>query len=100
MVTVYGASDDLIEIEGDIREEFYADSELPSWLAFSDGTVLRIQYMDDGIWRINRDRSGAAAYSKVEAGSADDDNYSDRVTLAGKIEWVVRGTDCAPRREK
>lgn len=52
-ITVNGASDDLIEIGGAIREEFtLQDDEGGDLLAFSNGVVLRIRYTDDGVWRI------------------------------------------------
>jgi len=41
MLKVYGASDDLIEIKGDIREEFSRYDSEGDYLAFSDGTVLK-----------------------------------------------------------
>lgn len=91
-VTVYGASDDLIEVEGDLREEFNAiDQDEPQYLAFSDGTVLSIQYTDEGLWRVNRRVAGSAVYSKAEATNPDGD-YSDRVTLEGdNLTWAVYG---------
>jgi len=90
-VTVYGASDDLIEIEGDIRDEISADSDMPCKLAFSDGTVLNVVYDEDGCWRVTRIAAGTAAMQKIEAEGSDTDNYSDRVTLNGDIKWVVAG---------
>lgn len=93
-VTVYGASDDLIEIDGDLHEEFEG-SEEPRYLAFSDGTVLTVQYGVGGaFWRINRLRTGSALYVKQDA-SDERDDYSDRVTLDG-VSWVV----CGDRFEK
>ena len=48
---VTGASDDLIELEGGIREEFASFDEA-SLLTFNTGVQLRIHYTNDGIWRI------------------------------------------------
>lgn len=96
-VTIYGASDDLIEIGGDLREEFNALGDDDSaYLGFSDGTLLLIQYGKGGnaFWRITPVIYGSAAYSKVEATSEDDD-YSDVVTLDGEIKWVVCGSEWA-----
>lgn len=90
-ITVYGASDDLVEIEGDITEEFsfYSDGE-ERLLAFSDGTLLSIYYDDNGIWRINRLVTGQSLYSKVDGDVVSDTN--DVVTLSGcTINWVVFG---------
>jgi len=100
-ITVYGASDDLIEIEGDIREEFTAKRFGPNanheggLLAFSDGTVLEVLYAIEGVWRIRKLASGRAAYSNDEDPGDDEARYSDRVTLIGDAEdlrWCVFGT--------
>lgn len=99
MLKIYGASDDLIEIEGDIREEFNpSDVDGPAFLAFSDGTLLQIQYGAGqlGFWRITPLLYGSAKYSKTEATNADD-NYSDVVTLEGDIKWVACGDQWARR---
>ena len=90
-VTIYGASDDLIEIEGDIREEISPEGDEPTKLAFSDGTVLSILYDSDGCWRVHRVMQGTATLNKTEAEGPDTKNYSDRVTLIGDIKWVVAG---------
>lgn len=95
-VTVYGASDDLIEIEGDIREEFnwIPDGDETRLLAFSDGTLLRVAYDSDGIWRLNKVASGTAQFSKVECDVEKD--TPDNVTLSGvEIKWVVLGEQSA-----
>jgi len=89
-VTIYGASDDLIEVEGDLNEEFNPSGDGISYLAFTDGTVLSILYGEEGIWRINRIAAGGAQYVKFEADDPDK-NYSDRVTLEGDIKGVVFG---------
>lgn len=94
-VTVYGASDDLIEVEGAIREEFSAyDEEDGVYLAFSDGTVLHVQYDDDGLWRIALSARGAATYQHTPAVD-DRENYSDRVKLTGDLQWCVMGKSFA-----
>lgn len=94
MITVYGASDDCIEIEGDIEEEFDytgADPDVPgNLLAFSDGTVLRITFNGAGIWRITRAAAGGSTLA-IDQASEDGEEYSDRATLDGEIRWVVVG---------
>ena len=92
-ITITGASDDLIEIGGDIVEEWshYADGDDHGRLiAVSDGSLFRVTYVD-GIWRVVRIAAGSARMAKVE-GDAD---TSDVVTLTGDIRWVVLGTDVA-----
>lgn len=103
-LTIYGASDDLIEIEGDIDEEFNYDARFPGdedvkqYLAFSDGTLLTSRYDDDGIWRFGLLATGRANFSKVEGA---DNDHSDRVTLDlpdGEFTWVVYGSQSARKR--
>jgi hypothetical protein len=90
-VTIYGASDDLIEVEGDIRDEFtLQDDDDGDYLAFSDGTVLHVEYGSEGIWRIHQSVKGAAEFANVP-GDDPEDNYTDRVTLTGDVGWVVHG---------
>lgn len=90
-VTVYGASDDLLEVEGDITEEFGCYDIEAGILAFSDGTLLGVQY--DGCWRITTRAKGSAALTHVPADGEYTDNYSDRVTLSGDIKWCVFSKD-------
>lgn len=79
---IFGASDDLIEIEGDLREEFNLPLEDKVYLAVSDGTILSVEYNNQGIWRIAPVVAGTAKYEKTfEAVSGDDDRYSDEVQL-------------------
>jgi hypothetical protein len=96
-VKVRGGSDDIISVEGDIDAEFNEDE---SCLAFSDGTVLHVEYTNAGLWRINRAIAGSASYSKWEATDSDSKEYSDVVTLGEgdatgrgtvNLEWVVCG---------
>ena len=89
-ITVYGASDDLIEIEGAIREEFSAlDDETPNLLAFSDGTLLEVNYTSMGIWRINVLSAGFSNVAKHEATDEDSD-YSDRGRGQTKVDFECR----------
>ncbi len=97
MIWIRGVSDDLIEIEGDIEEEFNTKAGETSILAFSDGTVLNVIYDDLGMWRIFIVAIGKCNLKKVEAISADS-NYSDVVRLEGEdIQWVVFGSEIAMR---
>lgn len=96
-VRIYGISDDLIEIEGAIDEEFtYDDNDGEGMLiAFSDGTVLRVIYSSSGVWRISPVQIGTTPLSIDQAPEDDEDNYSDGATLGGMIEWVMGGTQLA-----
>ena len=64
MITLYGASDDLIEIEGSMGHEIYYDEKLnENFLLFSTGHLVSIRYNNHGLWKI-------IAYNKKE-----DSNY-------------------------
>ena len=94
-VTLQGGSDDLICIGGGVSEEFeYRDQENGDLIAFSDGTVLRIGFRNDGTWRITPVVKGAADIGITMAPEDDEDNYSDVATLDfgdGHTPWVVHG---------
>lgn len=92
-VIITGASDDLIEIDGDIVEEFnfFPDDDKDTrLLAFSDGTLLQAFYDKNGIWRFNPIAKGTATFHKDDGWAATDEN--DRVILSDvPIQWVVLG---------
>lgn len=93
--TLTGHSNDLIELDGDIREEFsYSDQPEGDLLGFSDGTLLRIRFDDDGIWRINPVRMGPGLTS-ITQGS--DDDGTDTAVLTD-VTWVLHGTSYAKAR--
>lgn len=89
-VTVYGASDDLIEVEGDIREEFPWNDPDAAYLGFSNGVILRILFSISGAWRITP-VAGADRVQVAQCPENDEDNYSDKATVDGDVMWVVCG---------
>ncbi len=96
---IYGASDDLIEVEGKpIQDEFnwYSDDK-PCYLNFSDGTQLSCLYDQDGIWRFARTREGSATM-RHEPGSVEEDR-SDVVYLDGDIAWVEQWEEAVPTQK-
>jgi hypothetical protein len=92
-ITVSGASDDIIEIGGDITEEFYYTGDRPNagdLLAFSDGTILRIKFDNDrGGWRITPVARGTSE-SVIEQAPETEEDATDRATIASAA-WVVHG---------
>lgn len=91
---VYGASDDLIEVEGALTEEFpYSDGD--AILGFSDGTLLRIRYDEGGVWRISPIVRGPALQGIDQVAEYSNDDYSDRATLTSEATWVLRGSHYA-----
>lgn len=51
-IYVYGASDDLVEVGGDVSEEFYADLGEPTHVFVGD-TEIVAEYTDDGEWSVS-----------------------------------------------
>lgn len=95
-ITIYGASDDLIEVEGCIREEFtFCDDVGGDLIACSDGTVLRVRWDQNGVWRISPVALGTARLEIRQAPEDDEEDYSDHATLHGDVSWVVRGHEFA-----
>jgi hypothetical protein len=93
-VVLTGWSDDTIEVDGDIDEEFpYQDhtKDGGDLVAFSDGTVLRIAYSDAGVWRISPVARGSATLQIDQAPEDAEEDYTDRATLTGDVSWAVHG---------
>jgi len=98
MLKVYGASDDLIEIEGDngdIYDEFniYPKTNEEYHLGFSDGTVLRVVYDSDALWRLTPLFKGLL-FDKKEDGLVSADT-NDVVYFKDGVKWCVCGKDLA-----
>lgn len=89
MIKIYGASDDLIEIESDDEskfksEEFYVTNGA-GLLAFSDGTLLHVYFGRWGIWRITLLDRGLN-FSHIEFNDDQDDvAFID----AQDLKWIV-----------
>ncbi len=100
-IVLYGASDDLLEVESTVfgAEEFtvWLDSPQESLiLAVSDGSVFRVRYDEDGIWRFTPLLVGSTNVDIKICPVDSLDSYTDRVTLTGdELRWVVLGTNIA-----
>lgn len=91
---IYGASDDLIEVEGDVNAEGYGGDDYDSLMACSDGTVLVIKYGKPGaaIWAITVKIQGAL-FDRFETGTNEDAKiYSDIVHFKDGLQWVWIGS--------
>ena len=84
---VYGASDDLIEFEGDVRGEVgcYADEDKEDrgCIMFDDGTVLDARYgkAGMGIWELRVINKGPL-FDRIESCTDEDaDPHSDVVYM-------------------
>jgi hypothetical protein len=92
---IYGASDDLVEIEGDIHDEVGCygtdESEHGVLLSFSDGTIIEVKYgkLDLGIWGIKIHRKGDLFESLTECSDEEAEIYSDIANFKDGIKWVI-----------
>ena len=86
---VFGHSDDLIELEGDLSEEFIG-GEKPCLLIFSDGTVLTIKYGKEhlAVWAITLITQGKLFKRISHCTDEDAGRYSDTAYFNGGLEWV------------
>ena len=92
---VYGASDDLIEMDGDVDGEVMISASGTSLLIFSDGTLLEIGYGkgEAAIWWINVLRPGALLYKKVPCDDEDAEVYSDVVHFLDGLQWAYHSVN-------
>ena len=89
MVTIYGCSDDLVEIEG---SEYYEneigcyDQDVRIW--FKDGTVIRVGYPkpEMSVWWIKVESVGTEWWDVLICEDEDADVYSDVFTINSEIE--------------
>lgn len=91
MIKIYGSSDDLIEVEGNVNEEFGHYSDEPAMLGCSDGTLIRVRHDEEGIWRLTIIRSGKDTTYDLRLGQ-DDRQHTDVLTLHADVNWVVYTT--------
>ena len=80
MIRIYGASDDLVEIEGSEYQEDEIgcyNSQVRIW--FKDGTVILVGYPkeDTAVWWIKVENSGIGYWSITECDDEDAEIYSD-----------------------
>lgn len=94
---IYGASDDLIEFEGDVYGEVGAiaagDSDTKTMVFCSDGTILRVRYDDDGLWRFDLISKGDLYEGTDVKASEDEDGHSDTVKFKDGLKFAYVGFD-------
>ncbi len=98
---IYGASDDLLEINGKYSEELNPPMDEPFCVAVSDGTLLEVEY--DGEWKFRAKKKGRCFKEIVQSVGDDGKHaryekytpYSDLVIFEGDITHVVLGTQKA-----
>lgn len=97
MIKVYGASDDLICVEGEsINDEFYVidtSENEPVYLAFGDGTFLKCYYNSEAIWKIDVLQKGTSFISKDDCVAEGEKRYSDFVFVGENVKRVLFGRE-------
>ncbi len=93
-ILIQGYSDDSIHVHGDLATNFYPDLDetKSALLAVSDGTLVRVIYDRDGIWRLNVIYTGTSQITHVPGNLVEDTN--DQLTLEGEsLRWVACGNE-------
>ena len=91
MTRIYGASDDLVEFEGELEDEFgcYDKAVL---IVLSDGTVLLVAYGEKGVWKITVQDKGSL-FDRLElCDSPEADPYSDVAHFKTGLQWAYAAT--------
>ena len=88
MVKIYGASDDLVEIEGSAYEQGIGCWEQDVRIRFHDGTIIRIGYPkeDMAVWWIEVEADGTAPHTLTICEDEDADIYSDVFEIDSEIK--------------
>jgi hypothetical protein len=84
---ITGASDDTIEIYGELRDEFSSAYCVCGIMAVSDGTLLNVKYDEDGIWRFTTKIKGSLFDYKVDGDVEKDTN--DKIYFKTGLKWVA-----------
>ena len=85
-VTIYGYSDDLVEIQNSQYKEDEIDCyDKAIRFYFVDGTIISICYAQGGVWKITHEAIGKAWYELTRCEDDDDDAYSDVFKIDSEI---------------
>lgn len=85
-VTIYGYSDDLVEIENSQYKEDEIDCyDKAIRFYFVDGTIISICYAQGGVWKITHEAIGKAWYELTRCEDDDNDAYSDVFKIDSEI---------------
>lgn len=83
-----GHSDDVIELKGDLCDEFYPGYEdQKGTIGLSDGSLLHYEYDSDGIWRFKPIVKGSL-FDRIELGSVSEDTF-DVVHFKDGLTWAI-----------
>lgn len=91
-IKIYGASDDNVEVEGDVFGcDEYSAWDAPLWVELSTGDVFKVEYTKDGVWTVDHIRKTTKVKVVIEPyGEGEDpEPYTQTAVVTGKkIEWV------------
>lgn len=99
---LFGASDDLIELRGDIRAECYyhspnksGDEDAGNVVICSDGTLLHIRYGKESlaVWSIVPLHQGSLFDRVDPCFDEDSDRYSDTAWFRDGLTWAYIATE-------
>lgn len=99
---VYGASDDLVEFDGDFRGEVGCwgtdDRERGVLVVLSDGTILEVKYgkNDAAIWGVKLLKKGTLYVGIEQCDNEDANPHSDVATFGDGIKWAYAATTWEP----
>lgn len=91
---IYGASDDLIEFEGDFTGETGChaeeDDDNGALVIVSDGTLLEVKYGKDGqgIWEVKLLKRGSLFDGIEQQDDPEAEIYSDIATFGDGVKWA------------
>lgn len=88
MIRIYGASDDLVEIEGsEYQENEIGCYEAKVRILFEDGTVIRVGYPKEcgAVWWIEIEQTGDAYKTIHYCNDEDAEIYSDIFEIDSEI---------------
>jgi len=89
-VKIYGSSDDLIIVEGDITVEFNAYSTQDECLFLSNGLAFSVEY--NGLWKFQLIRGDGRFINYTHiATDSNSKKYSDVIEIKGTITWAGLG---------
>ena len=99
MTKIYGASDDLVEFEGDFSGEVgkYGtdDDEHGVLIVVSDGTILEVKYGKGGaaIWEVKLIAQGSL-FQKIEPCTDEEATpFSDIAIFSEGVKWAYASTE-------
>lgn len=94
-IKIYGASDDLIEVEG--PGTLQDEGNGPGYVELSTGDVFFVDYEDAGVWNVQHVvKSGEVDVEILRKEEEDDGGYTGHAIVGGAIEWFDFWGDWPP----